>query len=272
MMQRRRSLTCRERIRSACAVLVFFFALIAVTPLVLFLVVTSWGRATSYVVERIAPPIAILVFRTAGIRFHIRQHGDTQSGPAVFIFNHSSTVDVLSVLALGLPRARFVVKWEMQYNPIFLILGRVTGQVFVRRERSEKAVETLQRAYSRIRRNGLSLVMAPEGTRKHPGAIGPFKKGPFRTAMDMGYPVVPIWFEGNWELASRGSLQVRPGDCVAHIHPPIDTSSWTLDELDEHIAAVRAMYLEWEGVTDEAEGATSSPQSHAAGPRREPRP
>jgi 1-acyl-sn-glycerol-3-phosphate acyltransferase len=251
MTHEMRSLTFRERIRSACAVLVFFLALIAVTPVVLLLVIASWGRATNYVVERIAPAIALLVFRTAGIRFHIRQYGDTENGPAVFIFNHGSTVDALCVLALGLPRARFVVKWELQYNPIFLVLGRLTGQIFVRRQRSEKAVETLQRACSRIRRKGLSLVMAPEGTRKHPGAVGPFKKGPFRTAMDLGYPVVPIWFEGNRELASRGSLQVRSGRCVAHVHPPIDTSSWSLDHLDAHIEAVRARYLEWEGVTDQ---------------------
>jgi 1-acyl-sn-glycerol-3-phosphate acyltransferase len=177
-------------------------------------------------------------------------------------------VDVLAVLALGLPRARFVVKWEMQYNPVFLILGRLTGQLFVRRQRSEKAVKTLRRAYARIRRNRLSLVMAPEGTRKHPGRIGPFKKGPFRTAMDLGYPIVPIWFEGNRELAARNSLQARAGRCVAHVHAPIDTSSWTLDELDDHVEAVRAMYLEWEGLTDEEKGAGSFPQSRAADPCR----
>jgi hypothetical protein len=60
-----------RRIRSTRAVLVFFFAVIGVTPVVLLLVIASWGRATNYIVERIAPAIAALVFRTAGIRFHI---------------------------------------------------------------------------------------------------------------------------------------------------------------------------------------------------------
>ena len=241
------SFTWRERIRSGSAAVVFLLALAAATPVVLLLAIVSWGRSTNFVVERIAPAIARVVLRTAGIRFHIRKHEDALRGPAVFIFNHGSTVDLLSVLALGLPRVRFVVKWELQYNPIFLVLGRLTGQVFVQRQHSEKAVEALHRAYSRIKRNGLSLVMAPEGTRKHPEPIGPFKKGPFRTAMDLAYPIVPIWFEGNRKLASGGALWARSGRCVAHIRPPIDTSAWTLDSLDDRIEAIRSMYLEWEG-------------------------
>src|SRR5699024_1084505 len=120
--------------------------------------------------------------------------------------------------------------------------------VFIQRRKSEKAVAILQKTYHRIKSQQLSIMLAPEGSRKHPGVIGPFKKGPFRTAMDLNYPIVPIFFEGNRELSKGGTLIAKPGELTAHIHSPIDVSGWDLKNLDEHIANVRAKYLEWAGV------------------------
>ncbi len=94
-------------------------------------------------------------------------------------------------------------------------------------------------------------MMAPEGSRKHPGIIGPFKKGPFRMAMDLNYPIVPIYFEGNRELSKGGTMITKSGQVTAHIHEAIDVSDWTVDNLNEHIKEVRNRYLEWAGVENE---------------------
>ncbi len=188
------------------------------------------------------------VMWVSGISFDVKMHTDELTSPAVFIINHSSTVDVLTLLALGLPKVRFVAKWEFQYNPIFLILGRLTGQIFIKREKTEKAIQTLKKTHRRIKRDQLSVMMAPEGSRKHPGIIGPFKKGPFRMAMDLDYPIVPIYFEGNRELSKGGTMITKSGHVTAHIHEAIDVSDWTVDNLHEHIKEVRQRYLNWAGV------------------------
>jgi len=240
-----------DYLRSILGIAVFFIVLIFFTPIILFLLIVSLGRATNFIVERIAPLIAKPSLFAAGIDFSVKVHDDQITYPAVFIINHSSTIDILTILATGLPRVRFVAKWELQYNPLFFLLGRLTGQVFIKRQDSEKAVATLQKAYDRLKRKQLSVMLAPEGSRKHPGIIGPFKKGPFRMAMDLGYPIVPVYFEGNRELSSGGSLFSKPGTAVTHIHPPIDTSSWTLENLEEHIQEVRNSYLGWAGSSDE---------------------
>jgi len=238
-------LTVLEYIRSTLSVLIFFLLLLVIIPPVFLLLVVTFGKFSDFVVEKIAPWIVKPVFAIAGIDFNINFHCDKIHSPAVFIINHSSTLDILTILALGLPKVRFVVKWQLQYNPLFFILGRLTGQIFIKREDSQKAVETLRKTYDRIRNKKLSVLLAPEGSRKHEGVIGPFKKGPFRMAMDLGYPVVPIYFEGNNELSSGGFLLTKSGKCTAHIHEPIFTNEWTVGDLEKQIASVRSLYLEW---------------------------
>lgn len=247
-MAARQKFTWIEYTRSALSILLFFILLIVFTPIILLILILSFGKMANFVVEKIAPAVAIPVLKVAGINFNIKKHVDPIPQPAVYIINHSSTLDILTILALGLPRVRFVAKWQLQYNPVFFILGHLTGQVFIRREKSEKAVETLKKNVERIQKNNLTVMLAPEGSRKHPGVIGPFKKGPFRMAMDLHYPVVPIYFEGNRELSAEDFLITKSGTCTAHIHPAIDTSGWKLEDIEYHINNVRNRYLKWAGV------------------------
>jgi len=246
-------LSFTEYIRSILSILVFFLMLLIATPFILILLIFSFGKMSNFVVEKIAPFIVKPAFFAAGIDFQIIKHCDEIHYPAVYIINHSSTLDILTILALGLPKVRFVAKWQLQYNPIFFLLGRLTGQVFIRREKSDKAVQTLKKNVDRIKRKGLTVMLAPEGSRKHPGVIGPFKKGPFRMAMDLNYPIVPIYFEGNRELSEGGFLFTHSGQATAHIHEPIPTDDWNMNNLDDKIEEIRNLYLSWAGIDEKNE-------------------
>ncbi len=232
------------------AVVVFFIMFAISTPMIAILLILSLGKATNFVVENFGPFIAYPVMWTIGINFNVIQHGEPVERPVIYTINHSSTLDLITMIALGLPGIRFVAKWELQYNPLFFIVGRLTGQVFIQRQKSEKAIRRIQSAYDRLKRDQLSIMVAPEGSRKHPGVIGPFKKGAFHMAIDLGYPIVPIYFDGNQELSLGGSLLSKSGTINAHIHKPVDTSDWKRETLNEHIAEVRNMYLEWAGVEE----------------------
>ncbi len=244
------SLTPIEYIRSVLAIVVFFIMFAISTPLITLLLLFSLGKATNFVVENFGPFIAYPVLWTLGIKFNVVQHGEPAEPPVIYTINHSSTLDLVTMIALGLPHIRFVAKWELQYNPLFFIVGRLTGQVFIQRKKSDKAIKRIQSAYDRLKRDKLSIMVAPEGSRKHPGIIGPFKKGAFHMAIDLGYPIVPIYFDGNQELSLGGSLLSKSGTINAHIHKPVDTSDWKRETLHEHIDEVRNMYLEWAGVEE----------------------
>lgn len=244
------SLTPIEYIRSILALVVFFLMFAISTPLIAVLLILSFGKATNFIVENFGPFIAYPVLWTLGIDFNIIQHGEPVKGSVIYTINHSSTLDLVTMIALGLPHIRFVAKWELQYNPLFFIVGHLTGQVFIQRKKSKKAIAKLQNTYDRLRRDNLSIMVAPEGSRKHPGVIGPFKKGAFHMAIDLGFPIVPIYFEGNQELSLGGSLLSKGGTINAYIHPPIDTSDWEKETMDKHIAELRQMYLKWAGVEE----------------------
>jgi 1-acyl-sn-glycerol-3-phosphate acyltransferase len=243
-------LTPVEYIRSVLAVVVFFIMFAISTPLIAILLILSFGKATNFIVENFGPFIAYPVLWTIGIKFNVIQHGEPVEPPVIYTINHSSTLDLVTMIALGLPNIRFVAKWELQYNPLFLIVGRLTGQVFIQRKQSEKAISRIQNAYNRLKRDNLSIMVAPEGSRKHSGIIGPFKKGAFHMAIDLGFPIVPIYFEGNQKLSLGGSLLSKRGTINAHIHKPIDTSDWSRETIEEHVQELRQKYLEWAEVED----------------------
>ena len=244
------SLTFLEYFRSFLGIILFILLFLIAIPIIFLFLILTWGRSTDFIIKYFAPAIARPVLWVAGIKFSKKYHGEVYSGPAVYIINHSSTLDIPVMMSVAIPRIRFVAKWELQYFPFFFLAGRLTGQVFIKRQNSEKAIATLKKTYERLKKNNLSIMLAPEGSRKHEGVIGPFKKGAFRMAIDLGYPIIPIYFEGNDKLSLGGSILAKSGKITAHIHPPVDTSSWDIQTIDEHVNEVRSLYLNWAGVKE----------------------
>lgn len=162
--------------------------------------------------------------------------------PAVFIFNHQSGLEL--VLLLKLLRRDFtgIAKQEIRHNPIFGPLFQAAGAVFIDRSDTAKAIEALGPALEALR-HGRSLIIAPEGTRSTTTAVGPFKKGAFHLAMDASVPVVPVVFRNVLDALPKGALVVRPAVVEAVVLPPVDTSHWTHDTLEDEISKVRDSYI-----------------------------
>ncbi len=190
----------------------------------------------------------------AGVKVREVYHeGKKPEGPAIFLINHSSTLDMFAILAMDLPRARHIAKKEIQYNPFFWMLAKLTGQIMIDRKDPRGAMEQLDQVYRDIRRNRNSIMFAPEGTRSRTGKIGPFKMGAFHAAIELGYPIVPIYIEGAYELCPGGSLITLPGTITGHFHPAIDTSSWDRKTARKKMPEIRTMYQKWAGELEEPE-------------------
>ena len=202
----------------------------------------------------------------AGVRLDVRGAEHLESArPAVFLFNHQSQLDVLILAKLLRGGFTGVAKKEAANVPAFGLMFRLADMAFV--DRGNTAQAKAARARGARLREGISLVMAPEGTRSATPALGPFKKGAFHVAMQAGVPIVPIVIRNAGELMWRGASTIREGTVQVTVLPPVPTDGWTVEDLDKHVEEVRERYLEtlaeWDGPPAEVQ-VTSGP----TGPRR----
>ena len=167
----------------------------------------------------------------------------TKQRPAVFIFNHRNNFDPVLVGSLVKDNWTGVGKKELQNDPIVGTLGKLVDTVFIDREDPKAAVESLQEA-AEMAKKGLSVVIAPEGTRLDTKTVGPFKKGPFRLAMSAGVPIVPIVIRNAEVIAARDATTLHPGTVDVVVYPPLSVADWTIEDLPDRIAEVRQLYLD----------------------------
>jgi putative phosphoserine phosphatase/1-acylglycerol-3-phosphate O-acyltransferase len=171
----------------------------------------------------------------------------TARRPAVFLFNHRNNFDIFMVAALVKDNWTGVAKVELERNPLVGPLGKWLDAAFIDRADSAAAVAALK-PVEEAARKGLSILVAPEGTRldartADPLSVGPFKKGAFRMAMATGLPVVPIVIRNSDSVAARDSYRLNPGTVDIAVLPPIDVRGWTHDDLTERVEQVRGLYL-----------------------------
>lgn len=185
----------------------------------------------------------------------------TAQRPAVFLFNHRNNFD--PVITCSLVRDNFtgVAKKELENDPLVGSLGRLIDAVFIDRDDAKAAVESLHKV-EEAARNGLSIVIAPEGTRLDTFEVGPFKKGPFRIAMAANVPIVPVVIRNAEVIAARDSSTMNPGTVDIAVFPPISVADWNSENLEERIAEVRQLYLDTLRTWPDDELPTAAPYLH----------
>ena len=127
-------------------------------------------------------------------------------------------------------------------DTVLLVQAGTPTEARLIRERVAAAVAALK-PVEEAARKGLSILIAPEGTRTDTPTVGPFKKGAFRIAMATGLPIVPIVIRNSEEVAGRNATTLNPGTVDIAVLPPIDVSDWTHDDLPKRIEQVRELYL-----------------------------
>jgi putative phosphoserine phosphatase / 1-acylglycerol-3-phosphate O-acyltransferase len=189
----------------------------------------------------------------------------TARRPAVFLFNHRNNFDVFMVAALVKDNWTGVAKKELASNPLVGTLGRLLDAAFIDRDDTTAAVAALK-PVEEAARKGLSILVAPEGTRLEgaggsgPLGVGPFKKGAFRIAMATGLPVVPIVIRNSDSVAGRNATTLHPGTVDIAVLPPVSVADWTVANLRDKMEQIRGDYLElladWPATLDGRYGRT----------------
>jgi len=205
------------------------------------LVLLAVTRRPGFVMRVVAPRWGRWLCAVAGIRLQVegREH---LAQPAVIVANHQSTLEAFIVPAVVSPKTRIVGKKEVARIPFFGWVFRATGQILIDRADPASARATLAASLASLP-PGVSVYIAPEGTRSKDGTLLPFKKGAFHIAMQLKLPVVPFTLDGAYRLQPKHAWFPKPGTVYVRIAPPIDTSSWSAEHIEEHVAQVRGVIL-----------------------------
>jgi putative phosphoserine phosphatase/1-acylglycerol-3-phosphate O-acyltransferase len=213
-------------------------------------------------------------FASAAIGLDVRATGREHlwsQRPAVFIFNHQSAADALVMGSLLRQDFTGIAKIEAGRNPFTGPFLKSAGVVFIDLAQSDKAIDAMQPAVDAVK-DGVSIVLAPEGTRSTTERMGPFKKGAFHLAMQAGVPMVPVVIHNARDAQPKGKVTFRPATVYVEVLPPVDTSAWTPAGLDKQIAAVRDMMLETLGQLDGPGSATAVRPKARTKAKAKPRP
>jgi HAD superfamily hydrolase (TIGR01490 family) len=178
----------------------------------------------------------------AGVRLDVHGAENLATRPAVFLFNHQSQLDVLILAKLLRGGFTGVAKKELAHSPGFGLMFRLADVAFVDRHDTAQALKALQPAVQKLR-DGISLAIAPEGTRSATPALGSFKKGAFHVAMQAGVPIVPIVIRNSGELMWRGATTIHAGTVQVAVLPSVPTTGWVAGDLDSRVHQVRGQYL-----------------------------
>lgn len=163
----------------------------------------------------------------------------------VYMSNHQSHLDI-PILYATLPSRsiRMLAKKELFRIPLWGRGLRAAEFIEVDRSDHKRAIESIDHAATLIR-DGVSVYLAPEGTRSVTGAIGRLKKGGFHLAKDTRTPIVPVALKGTIDILPRGSRVMRTGQRVeVTIGAPIEVEERSIESLIDEVTAFFKRHVE----------------------------
>ena len=98
--------------------------------------------------------------------------------PAIFLSNHVSNIEP-AVLFMVLPRIAVILKKELGRIPLLGYVMRLGGFIYVDRKDRDSRRKALEDSISTLKKENVSLLIFPEGTRSSDGKLLPFSPGPF---------------------------------------------------------------------------------------------
>jgi 1-acyl-sn-glycerol-3-phosphate acyltransferase len=150
----------------------------------------------------------------------------------VIAANHQSIYDIFVVYGWLPMIFKWVMKAELRKIPLVGKACESAGHIFIDRKNPVAAKKSLDRAEAQLR-NGVSVVVFPEGTRTYTGQMGKFKKGAFRMATDLQLPIVPVTLRGCFERLPRNGFVVTPGLIEMIIHEPVEVEGYEHEKQPE---------------------------------------
>lgn len=138
----------------------------------------------------------------------------------IFVANHQGAYDIFSIYGFLDHNFKWLMKKSLE--KIFMVgpACRRANHIFVDDSSIAAIKETISKAEDTLK-DGMSLVIFPEGSRSWDGKMISFKRGAFLLASEFNLPVVPLTIEGSFDRMPRFTYNMTPGKITIIIHKPI---------------------------------------------------
>ena len=173
-----------------------------------------WGYYPGKIWSRLICHVLLLPIQVNG---HADIHRKTSY---IFVANHHGAFDIFLIYGFLGRNFKWMMKKSLRSIPLVGKACQAAGHIFVDKSGPKKVQETIEQARHTLK-DGMSLVVFPEGRRTFTGHMGDFKKGAFQLADELRLPVVPLSIDGSFEVLPRTGRFIRRHRMILTLHEPI---------------------------------------------------
>lgn len=195
------------------------------------IVVTLTNKQPRAKVDKVIRQWSLALVKVIGLNINVKGTLDSVPGrPCIIMCSHSSAYDI-PVSFVALPGSiRMLAKKELFRIPLFGRAMRMSEFVSIDRQDKERARQDLALAKSKME-SGITVWIAPEGTRSKDGNLLPFKKGGMHLAIQTGAIVIPVVIKdinrvlpvSHFRMNFNQTVEVRVGAAI-------DAAKYTIEE------------------------------------------
>jgi len=146
---------------------------------------------------------------TLNIKFNVIGKENIPNEPSVIVSNHQSTWETLGFQTI-FPHQTWVLKQELQWIPIFGWGLSLLKPITIDRGEKLKAIKKVIKQGSARIKEGIYVVVFPEGTRQPYTQLGEYQNGGMAIAKKTGCSIIPVYHNAG-KLWPKGSFIKQPG-------------------------------------------------------------
>ena len=194
------------------------------TPLSRYRVTSGWAHIMLFLTRVIC-----------GVRYRVLGMENIPKTPSIVLSKHQSAWETLAFQQI-FPAQVWVLKKALLHIPFFGWGLAMTSPIAINRSSGRAALKQIvQQGKDRLKQ-GLWIVIFPEGTRIVPGKKGKYGIGGAWLATHTGVSVVPVAHNAG-ELWGKNSFIKRSGTITVSIGAPIDPAGMKANELNARVEA-----------------------------------
>lgn len=230
------------------AFLLFFianlFTVAVVTPL--YYIFGMFSKRLANYFRCVAPTVwAWSIFKMVGAKVTVEGRENLPAHNRIcFVANHESYSDIPLVFLATRRSPGFIARKGLEKIPVVGFWMSILRCVLIDRKSLRQGKLAIEKGAKQIK-EGIPMVIFPEGTRSKSYKMRPFKSGSFKLAFLSDATIVPLTIAGSFKLYEENGA-VRPYPVKVVIHKPIEIENLSQEErtaLPERVQAVIASAL-----------------------------